>query len=166
MKEFAGSTGLILNEPLLFDKGKKGRSGISMPRRDVNSPRWMKPSRVRARISDLSEVEVVRHYTRLSTWNFGVDTGMYPLGSCTMKYNPKINEKQAALPGFAGAHPLLPSDLSQGTLRVMFELERLLAEITGMDAVSLQPAAGRTANSQVCSLFVHIMRAKVHPAPK
>ena len=143
MKEFAGSTGLILNEPLLFNKGKKGRSGISMPRRDVEfSPLDETFAGEGTNFPDLSEVEVVRHYTRLSTWNFGVDTGMYPLGSCTMKYNPKINEKQAALPGFAGAHPLLPSDLSQGTLRVMFELERLLAEITGMDAVSLQPAAG------------------------
>ena len=91
---------------------------------------------------DLSEVDVVRHFTRLSTWNFGVDTGTYPLGSCTMKYNPKINDKHAALPGFAAAHPLLPSELSQGILRLMFELERFLAEITGMDAVTLQPAAG------------------------
>jgi glycine dehydrogenase subunit 2 len=87
-------------------------------------------------------VDVVRHFTRLSTWNFGVDTGTYPLGSCTMKYNPKINDKHAALPGFAGAHPLLPHELSQGLLRLMVELERFLAEITGMDAVTLQPAAG------------------------
>ncbi len=91
---------------------------------------------------DLSEIEVVRHYTRLSTWNFGVDTGLYPLGSCTMKYNPKINEKLAGLRGFAAAHPLLPSALSQGALQLMFELERFLAEITGLDAVTLQPAAG------------------------
>ena len=87
-------------------------------------------------------MEVVRHYTRLSTWNFGVDTGMYPLGSCTMKYNPKINEKQARLRGFAGAHPLLPASLSQGALRLMFELEQYLVELTGMDAATLQPAAG------------------------
>ena len=87
-------------------------------------------------------MDVVRHFTRLSTWNFGVDTGTYPLGSCTMKYNPKINDKQAGLPGFASAHPLLPQELSQGLLRLMFELERFLAEITGMDAVSLQPSAG------------------------
>ena len=143
MKEFAGSTGLVLNEPLLFDKGKKGRSGISLPRRDVEfSPLDETLAGDGPDFPDLSEVEVVRHFTRLSTWNFGVDTGMYPLGSCTMKYNPKTNEKQAALPGFARAHPLLPVDLSQGALKVMFELERLLAEITGMDAVSLQPAAG------------------------
>jgi glycine dehydrogenase subunit 2 len=90
----------------------------------------------------LSEVEVVRHFTRLSQWNYGVDSGMYPLGSCTMKYNPKINDQIAALNGFAHAHPLLPALLSQGALRLMHELGLLLAEITGMDAVSLQPAAG------------------------
>jgi glycine dehydrogenase subunit 2 len=93
-------------------------------------------------IPDLSEVEVVRHYTRLSTWNFGVDTGMYPLGSCTMKYNPKTNERHSRIPGFAGAHPLLPSQWSQGALQLMVELQNFLAEITGMDEVSLQPAAG------------------------
>jgi glycine dehydrogenase subunit 2 len=143
MNEFAGSTGLVLNEPLLFEKGRKGRSGISLPRRDVDSAALDETlTGVGPDFPDLSEVEVVRHYTRLSTWNFGVDTGMYPLGSCTMKYNPKINEKLAALPGFARAHPLLPDDLSQGVLKVMFELENLLAEITGMDVVTLQPAAG------------------------
>jgi glycine dehydrogenase subunit 2 len=91
---------------------------------------------------DLSEVEVVRHFTRLSQWNFGVDTGMYPLGSCTMKYNPKTNERQAALPGFGGAHPLLPEALSQGALQLMYDLEGLLREVTGLDAISLQPSAG------------------------
>lgn len=143
MKEFAGTTGLILNEPLLMEKGNKGRVGMSLPRQDVERSH---PDETLVgegpNFPDLAEVEVVRHYTRLSTWNFGVDTGMYPLGSCTMKYNPKTNEKQASLPGFAGAHPLLPASLSQGTLEMMFDLERLLAEITGMDAVSLQPAAG------------------------
>ncbi|RPI56201.1 MAG: glycine dehydrogenase subunit 2, partial [Deltaproteobacteria bacterium] len=79
---------------------------------------------------------------RLSQWNFGVDTGMYPLGSCTMKYSPKTNERQANLPGFAEAHPMLPPSLSQGMLRMMFELEQYLTEITGMDAATLQPAAG------------------------
>ncbi|MGD8951696.1 MAG: aminomethyl-transferring glycine dehydrogenase subunit GcvPB, partial [Desulfobacterales bacterium] len=90
----------------------------------------------------LSEVDLVRHYTRLSTWNFGVDTGTYPLGSCTMKYNPKTNERQAGLPGFAAAHPLLPPELAQGALALMHDLQLFLAEITGLDAVSLQPAAG------------------------
>ena len=138
-----GTTGLILNEPLLWEKGKKGRSAFSLPRRDVESvPIDEELTGDGPDFPDLSEIDVVRHYTRLSQWNFCVDTGMYPLGSCTMKYNPKINEKYAALEGFAGAHPMLPTGLSQGALRLMFELERFLAEITGMDAVTLQPAAG------------------------
>ena len=143
MKEFLGSTGLILNEPLLWEKGKKGRSGFSLPRRDVDPcPLDEALTGEGPDFPDLSEIDVVRHYTRLSQWNFGVDTGMYPLGSCTMKYNPKTNERQAGIKGFAGAHPLLPAGLSQGALKLMFELERFLAEITGMDAVTLQPAAG------------------------
>jgi len=143
MSEFPGATGLILNEPLLWEKGRKGRIGISLPRRDVESVALDAGLAGEGPdLPDLSEVDVIRHYTRLSQWNFGVDTGMYPLGSCRMKYNPKINEKMASLSGFAGAHPLLPAMVSQGALRLMFELERCLAEITGMDAVSLQPAAG------------------------
>ncbi len=143
MKETLGTTGLILNEPLLWEKGKKGRSGFSLPRRDVEAaPIDESLVGEGPDFPDLSEVDVVRHYTRLSTWNFGVDTGMYPLGSCTMKYNPKTNERQARLPGLAGSHPLLPHSLSQGALRLMFDLQEVLAEITGMDAVTLQPAAG------------------------
>jgi glycine dehydrogenase subunit 2 len=143
MNKSLGATGLIMNEPLLWERGKKGRCGFSMPERDVDSfPLDGDILGEGPDFPDLSEVDVIRHYTRLSQWNFGVDTGMYPLGSCTMKYNPKINEKLAALPGFAFAHPLLPPLLSQGTLELMFELEKYLAEITGMDAVTLQPAAG------------------------
>jgi glycine cleavage system P protein (glycine dehydrogenase) subunit 2 len=143
MSHILGTTGLILNEPLLWEKGSHGRNGFSLPRRDVE-PRSVDESLEGEGpdFPDLSEVDLVRHYTRLSTWNFGVDTGMYPLGSCTMKYNPKTNERQAGLQGFAAAHPLLPSALSQGLLKMMFELEEFLAEITGLDAVTLQPAAG------------------------
>ncbi len=143
MKDFQGTSGLILNEPLLWEKGKPGRHGFSFPRRDVEINELNEnligegPD-----FPDLSEVDVVRHYTRLSQWNFGADTGMYPLGSCTMKYNPKTNEKQANLPGFAKAHPFLSSGLSQGVLKLMFDLKGFLSEITGMDAVTLQPAAG------------------------
>jgi len=143
VKESLGTTGLVLNEPLLWEKGKKGRMGFSLPRRDVDAtPLDDSLKGDGPDFPDLGELDVIRHFTRLSTWNFGVDTGMYPLGSCTMKYNPKTNERQAALQGFANAHPLLPVTLSQGTLKMMFDLERFLAEITGLDAVSLQPAAG------------------------
>ncbi len=143
MREFPGTTGLVFNEPLLWEKAKKGRCGMSLPRRDVDpAPLDDDLAGDAPDFPDLSEVDVVRHYTRLSQWNFAVDLGMYPLGSCTMKYNPKINEKLAAIPGFAGAHPLLPVEIAQGALRLMFELERFLTEITGLDAVSLQPAAG------------------------
>jgi glycine dehydrogenase subunit 2 len=143
MSDILGATGLILNEPLLWEKGKRGRRGFSLPARDVEaSPLEESLISSGPALPDLSEVDVVRHFTRLSTWNFGVDTGTYPLGSCTMKYNPKTNDRQAALPGFAGAHPLLPQDLCQGLLRLMFELQHMLAEITGMHAVSLQPSAG------------------------
>jgi glycine dehydrogenase subunit 2 len=143
MKENLGTTGLVLNEPLLWERGRTGRHGFSIPRRDVDpSPLDPELTGGGADLPDLSEVDVVRHFTRLSTWNFGVDTGMYPLGSCTMKYNPKTNERQVRLPGLAAAHPLLPVELAQGALELMYNLERYLAEITGMDAVSLQPAAG------------------------
>ncbi len=138
-----GTTGLTLNEPLLWEKGRKGRSGFSMPGRDVP------PSPLAGFLlgdgpdfPDLSEVDIVRHYTRLSQWNYGVDSGMYPLGSCTMKYNPKTNERQAAVRGFANAHPLLPAPLSQGILELMANLQKYLGEITGLPAVTLQPAAG------------------------
>ncbi len=138
-----GTTGLILNEPLLWKRGKKGRSGYSLPKRDVDMAKMDDHLIGNAPdLPDLNEVDVVRHFTRLSTWNFGVDTGLYPLGSCTMKYNPKTNERQAALPGIAGAHPLLPDQLSQGALKLIYNLQNYLAEITGLDAVTLQPAAG------------------------
>ncbi len=143
MNEYVGTQGLILNEPLLWERGRKGRTGFSLPTRDVG------PVALDAAIAgegpdfpDLSEVEIVRHYTRLSQWNYGVDSGMYPLGSCTMKYNPKTNERQASLPGFAGSHPLVPSELCQGALQLIYELEHDLAHISGLEAASVQPAAG------------------------
>ena len=143
MTNAPGTSGLILNEPLLWEKGKKGRKGMSIPAADV--PQALPdPDLCGAGpdFPDLSEIDVVRHYTRLSQWNFGVDTGMYPLGSCTMKYNPKINEKMAATPAIATAHPMLDDEHMQGTLRIMYELQEYLAAITGMAAASLQPAAG------------------------
>jgi glycine dehydrogenase subunit 2 len=153
MYETLGASGLILNEKLLWEKGRKGRSGYSLPESDVpSSP--LPPELVGdgPDFPDLSEVDVVRHYTRLSTWNFGVDTGLYPLGSCTMKYNPKTNERQAGLSGFSGSHPLLPESLCQGALKLMADLDRFLTEITGMDAISLQPAAG--AHGELAGMLV------------
>ncbi len=143
MSESVGTTGLVFNEPLLWERSRPGRCGFSMPRRDVDEAP-IDPGLLGdpPDLPELSEPDVVRHYTRLSQWNVGVDSTFYPLGSCTMKYNPKVHERVAALPGFSGAHPLLPDPLCQGALELMYELERLLAEITGMDATCLQPAAG------------------------
>jgi len=141
-------TGLVQDELLIFEQSGEGRKGYSLPRWDVEEmtpEKCVPPSLLRKELDDfpqLCEVDVVRHFTRLSQWNYGVDSGFYPLGSCTMKYNPKVNEEVAKMSGFATIHPYQPEDLSQGILRLMYELEGFLAEITGMDCVSLQPAAG------------------------
>ena len=148
-----GRTGLLFDEPLLWEQGRPGRRGFSLPRRDVpEAPLDPELAGEPPDLPELSEPQVVRHYTRLSQWNVGVDTAFYPLGSCTMKYNPKVNDRLAALPGFAGSHPLLPARSAQGALALLWELERCLAEVTGMDAVSLQPAAG--AQGELAGLLV------------
>ncbi|MEE9152317.1 MAG: aminomethyl-transferring glycine dehydrogenase subunit GcvPB, partial [Thermoplasmata archaeon] len=103
-------------------------------------------------LPELSEMDVVRHYTELSGKNFGVDSGFYPLGSCTMKYNPKVNEKIASLPGFRDAHPYQPEELSQAALKLMYELSKYLCEVTGMDSFTLQPAAG--AHGELTGLMI------------
>jgi glycine dehydrogenase subunit 2 len=167
MNEYPGATGLILNEPLLWEKGKEGRCGFSLPRRDVESyPVDEDLLGEGPNFPDLSEVDIVRHYTRLSQWNFSVDSGMYPLGSCTMKYNPKTNERQAAQPGFAAAHPMLPPELSQGILKLMYDLEHFLVEITGMDAATLQPAAGAHGELTGMLLFYAYHRSQGAPRSK
>src|SRR5881628_178906 len=137
-----------INESLLFEEGSPGRRAFDLSPLDVPLKQMgdlMDPELLRGEIPgmpELSEVDVVRHFTRLSTWNYHIDLGLYPLGSCTMKYNPKINERSARLEGFALAHPYMPAELIQGALEVQKTLEQCLAEISGMDAVSLQPAAG------------------------
>jgi glycine dehydrogenase subunit 2 len=162
-----GTSGLILEEPLLWERGRKGRTGFSLPRRDVDeAPLDPAYAGEGPDFPDLSEVELVRHYTRLSTWNYGVDTGMYPLGSCTMKYNPKVNERLAALPGFAQAHPVMPFEISQGALRLIYELELYLAEITGMHAVSVQPAAGSQGELAGMLIFAAYHRSLGRPRRK
>jgi glycine dehydrogenase subunit 2 len=141
-------SGLIQNEPLLFEQGGAGRKGYSLPRWDVEevAGKTAIPSRFLRKelggFPQLSEVDVVRHFTRLSQWNYGVDSGLYPLGSCTMKYNPKVNEEVARWKGLSHLHPFASEDLCQGALRLMYEMETFLAEVTGMDRVTLQPAAG------------------------
>jgi glycine dehydrogenase subunit 2 len=141
------SSGFGYEEPLLFERSRPGRRGAEVPAHDVppaDVARLLGPL-ARADLPGLpevSEVDVVRHFTRLSTWNAAVDLGLYPLGSCTMKYNPKLNERVARLPGFAATHPLSPAEHVQGLLALFHALEQLLAEISGMDRVTLQPAAG------------------------
>ena len=138
----------VLDEPLICERGSPGRVGYSLPTDDLpeRDAAADVPAELRrdtlARFPEVSEGEVVRHFTRLSQWNFSAATTLYPLGSCTMKYNPVVNELVARFPGFAQLHPLLPDDWTQGALGLLVELERWLAEISGMDAVSVQPAAG------------------------
>ncbi|NPA26612.1 MAG: glycine dehydrogenase subunit 2 [Chloroflexi bacterium] len=132
-----------IREPLLIELSTPGRRGVRFPDADV--PQAEVPQdllRTDLPLPEVSEVDVVRHYTRLSQYNHGVDINFYPLGSCTMKYNPKINEDMARLPGFVNIHPLQPVETVQGALAVMYTLQEALKEITGMAGVSLQPAAG------------------------
>jgi len=136
----------VIREPLIFEISSPGKTGTRLPALDVPEKlEVLEGLAVREDIEgfpEVSETEITRHFTRLSQMNYCVDFGFYPLGSCTMKYNPKINEKVAALGSLAGVHPLAPEKLAQGNLELMKTLEKLLCEITGMDAVSLQPAAG------------------------
>lgn len=135
---------------IIYKKSVPGRRGVSLPECDVSSVYEVPESLRRgedAQLCELSELDVVRHFTELSRKNFGLDTNFYPLGSCTMKYNPKITEKIAALDGFSQLHPLLPQlrrggMLTQGALAVLFELEQLLGKVTGMDAFTMHPMAG------------------------
>jgi glycine dehydrogenase subunit 2 len=149
--------GIAYEEPLVFEHGSRGRSGVSLPSpgKDFEPAQEIPAALLRPSVEglpELSELEIVRHFTRLSAWNHGIDTGFYPLGSCTMKYNPKSSEALARLPGFASLHPLTPPDLCQGALELMYALERALSEIAGFDATSLSPAAG--AHGELCGLMV------------
>jgi glycine dehydrogenase subunit 2 len=132
-----------MTEPTVYELSSPGRIGVSLPALDVD-PSTFPPALLRKDLPlpELSESDVVRHYLRLSQMNFGVDKGFYPLGSCTMKYNPKINEDTARLPGFAFVHPLQDPESIQGCLALMYHLQEWLCEISGLKAVSLQPAAG------------------------
>ena len=132
-----------MTEPTIYELSSPGRQGVRFPEPDV--PQSPLPAEFRRKdlpLPEVSEVDVVRHFTRLSQKNYGVDLGIYPLGSCTMKYNPKINEVAARLPGFAFTHPLQPEDTVQGNLYLMYALQEWLMEISGFAGITLQPAAG------------------------
>jgi glycine dehydrogenase subunit 2 len=136
------------NEDLIFEKSAPGKRGFELPASDVppvDLQAALGPDYARGDIEgfpEVSEIEVIRHFTRLSTWNYAIDLGMYPLGSCTMKYNPRVNEHIARLEGIATEHPYQPLQVSQGCLKILWTLQKCLIEITGMDAATLQPAAG------------------------
>ncbi len=132
-----------MTEPTIYEISSPGRIGVRFPESDV--PHTPLPEgfvRQDLPLPEVSELDVIRHFTNISRMNYGVDMGFYPLGSCTMKYNPKVNEEAARLPGFAYTHPLQPIETVQGNLALMYELQQWLAEISGLEAISLQPAAG------------------------
>lgn len=142
-------------DKLIFELSKPGRSGYSLPENEFGKAAEMPESLARKsalKLPEVSEVDVVRHYTNLSQMNFGVDTGFYPLGSCTMKYNPKINEEIAAMPGFLGLHPLQPESTVQGALEVYYNMEKSLSAITGMAGFTFNPCAG--AHGELTGLMI------------
>ncbi|MBI4568675.1 MAG: hypothetical protein HY719_09790, partial [Planctomycetes bacterium] len=153
-----GANDLIVHPGLSFENSVSGRVGARLPECDVPTqpPADLIPTRLRRKSPplwpEMSELGVVRHFTNLSRQNVGIDTTFYPLGSCTMKYNPRVNETLAALPGFTDLHPLEEPEQCQGTLHIMYEVARMLAELSGFHEVSLQPAAG--AHGEFTSLLV------------
>src|SRR5215213_5190162 len=135
------------NEQLIFERSQTGRIGYRLPALDVDEVELNIPAEFRRDddlegMPEVSEVDVIRHFIRMSTWNYSIDLGMYPLGSCTMKYNSRLNERVARIAGFANLHPLTNEEDAQGALHVIYELQQHLAEITGLPGISLQPAAG------------------------
>ncbi|PKM79724.1 MAG: glycine dehydrogenase (aminomethyl-transferring) [Firmicutes bacterium HGW-Firmicutes-14] len=147
-----------MDRKLIFEISRPGRRGATLPAADVpvcEVEKLIPPEYLREEapnLPEVSEIDAVRHFTGLSALNHGVDTGFYPLGSCTMKYNPKVNEDMARLPGFASIHPYQPAELTQGALELMWLTEQYLAEIAGMAGVTLQPAAG--AHGELTGLLI------------
>ncbi|HEX3942725.1 MAG TPA: aminomethyl-transferring glycine dehydrogenase subunit GcvPB [Rhizomicrobium sp.] len=148
----SGDRGLDHEEPLIFELGREGVTGVDIPQVQISDER-LGAFRRRSPIGlpGLSEPEVVRHYVRLSRMNYAIDAGLYPLGSCTMKHNPRLNEKMARLPGFGDVHPLQPQQTVQGALALISELMRWLTTLTGMQAVAMWPKAG--AHGELCGLL-------------
>ena len=147
-----GHRGLVYEEALIFERGRDGACGVDLPEPEGVTPRLNGMARKSAiGLPGLSEPEVMRHFVRLSQKNYSIDAGFYPLGSCTMKHNPRLNEKMARLPGFADVHPLQPQSTVPGALELMSELGRWLMELTGMPAVAMSPKAG--AHGELCGLM-------------
>ena len=149
------SAGQIYEEPLIFERSVPGREGVSFPEDDQDLPIEI-PSNLMRQVKPLlpetTEMDVVRHYTRLSTWNYSIDMNLYPLGSCTMKYNPRINEEIAALPHLANLHPDLPEGYDNGAARLVYEAQDYLCRLTDMAGATVQPAAG--AHGELTGLFM------------
>jgi glycine cleavage system P protein (glycine dehydrogenase) subunit 2 len=160
------------SEGLIFEKSAPGKRGMELPPLDVPAADPVKvlgAEFARGGIEgfpEVSEIEVIRHFTRLSTWNYAIDLGMYPLGSCTMKYNPRVNEFVARLEGLATEHPLQPDCLAQGCLRILIDLQKCLLEVTGMEAVTLEPVAGAQGELTGLLLIRAYLESKGNPRKK
>ena len=148
---FTGNRALMLEEPLLFEIGSRDQTGVDFETKESEQSRLGGMERRGLDLPGLSEPETVRHYTRLSRQNYAIDLGLFPLGSCTMKHNPRLNEKMARLPGFADIHPLQPQETVQGALEVINRLAFWLLELTGMHGVAMSPKAG--AHGELCGLL-------------
>ena len=149
---FTGNRALMLEEPLLFERGAVDRCGVDLEPVPVVQDRLGSLARTAPiDLPGLSEPETVRHYTRLSRQNYAIDLGIFPLGSCTMKHNPRLNEKMARLPGFADIHPLQPQATVQGALELIDTLATWLKTLTGMPEVSMSPKAG--AHGELCGML-------------
>src|SRR6516164_1150131 len=151
-RTFTGNRGLQIEEPLLFEVGRHDVTGVDLPEAPETKSRLGKHARTTPiDLPGLSEPETLRHYVRLSQKNYSIDAGLYPLGSCTMKHNPRLNEAIARLPGFADIHPLQPQSTVPGALELIGELARWLMEMTGMPAVAMSPKAG--AHGEACGMM-------------
>lgn len=161
-KNHRASQGLVFEEPTIFHKQRKGVRGFSFPDPQVEreKPKHSMFKERKKSYYGVTELEVVRHFTRMSQWNYSIDHGMFPLGSCTMKYNPKINEEIASIPGFRNGHPYTDDEYAQGALELMWHLERTLAEITGFAGVTLQPSAGAQGEYVGIKIMNHYHRSK------
>ena len=148
---FTGNRALMLEEPLLFEIGSTDRTGVDFEPAPAAPNRLAGLERGAINLPGLSEPETVRHYTRLSRQNYAIDLGVFPLGSCTMKHNPRLNERIARLPGFADIHPLQPVSTVQGALAVIQNLAVWLIQLTGMYGVAMAPKAG--AHGELCGIL-------------